>query len=253
MAKTVLGEDEGCFIVEDPNLPQNKTTQEKYAALAIRASCENDLDLWQAAMADENAAIAMLPNSSWAYWYRGLTYGGQHSFGAELADLNKAIALAPTDIRPLLDRIRLYEFEHHYADAARDDTTLLRVESAIPLDQDGGAGPGDYNIRCWDRAHTPNLSGALSDCQKAIALLNVSDGFNPANKGEAVAEIYDSAGYVHLKLKHPAKAIFYYSAALSAHPKFASSLYGRALAEQALGQTAAATTDLLPRTLSTPK
>lgn len=250
--------DPSCIELEDPNLPQNKTTQEKYEALAIRASCENDVDLWQAAMADENTAIAMLPNSSWAYWYRGLTYGYQHDFGAELADLNKAIALAPTDIRPLTDRIRLYEFEHRYADAVRDETVLLRV-----LDADGpdnAPEPSDYNMRCWDQAHTPNLKGALSDCQQAIALLKNSYGFDPADHkyellttGQAVAEIYDSTGYVYLKLNLPTKAAGYYSTALSAYPKFASSLYGRALAEQALGQTAVAATDFTAAKTIDPK
>jgi len=67
------------------------------------------------------------------------------------------------------------------------------------------------------------------------------------------ANIYDSIGYVYLELKLPTKTVYYYSMALGAHPKFASSLYGRALGEQALGQTAAATTDFAAAKTVDPK
>ncbi len=104
--------------------------------------------------------------------------------------------------------------------------------------------------RYWDRAHTSNLKGALSDCQKAIALVKGiyavdqhGNKFETPSTSQMAANIYDSTGYVYLKLKLPTKAVYYYSTALGAYPKFASSLYGRALAEQALGQTAAAATD----------
>jgi len=155
----------------------------------------------------------------------------------------------------LYDRIRTYEVEHRYADAVREETVLIGI-----LVADYGPDASEYNQRCWDQAHIPNLSGALSDCQTAIALLKHSYAFDPIKrktvqlaKGEFGAYIYDSTGYVYLKLKLPAKAIFYYSAALSAYPNFASSLYGRALAEQLLGQTAAAATDFAAAKTIDPK
>jgi len=133
----------GGLIFESPNVPPHATAQDKYEALAIRAGSENNLGLRDAAMADENAAIAMLPNPSWAYWYRAITYGNQGELGPELANLNKAIAVDPTDVRPLLYRIRLYEFEHRYADAVRNETTTLQIESTPPLGQDGGPRPDE--------------------------------------------------------------------------------------------------------------
>ncbi len=241
-------EKAGSLDFDNPNLPRYKTKQDKYEALVVRAGDENALGLWDAAMADENTAIALLPNNSWAYEYRAITYDNQGNFGPALTNLNKAIALAPTDVRPLYDRIRLYEFERRYADAARDETVWLRLLTADG--PDNAPGPNEYNIHCWDQAHTLNLIEALSDCQKAIALLKTSYGFDPANhkyelltKSKTAANIYDSTGYVYLKLKRPTQAIYNYSTALSLYPKFASSLYGRALAEQALGQTQAATAD----------
>lgn len=107
-----------------------------------------------------------------------------------------APAISPT----LYDRIRTDEIEHRYADAVRDETVLFRLlEKYTP---NRPPGPTDYNMRCWDRAHTSNLRGALSDCQTAIVLLN-SHRVDPIhNKHEtqteadyglkSVADVYDS-------------------------------------------------------------
>ncbi len=148
-------------------------------------------------------------------------------------------------------RIREDEIQHHYADAVREETELFRLRAKYTPNRPPG--PTDYNNRCWDRAHIPNLKGALSDCLTAIGLLN-SHRFDPiTNKYEAqteanyefesAADIYNSTGYVYLKLKLPTKAIHYYSMALGDYPKFAASLYGRGVAEQALDQTTAAAAD----------
>ena len=72
-----------------------------------------------------------------------------------------------------------------------------------------------------------SLQAALDDCNHALAL----------HAGDPSA--LDSRGLVYLRMKNPAAALADYSAALALSPSKASSLYGRGIARQILGDTAA--------------
>jgi len=88
-----------------------------------------------------------------------------------------------------------------------------------------------WNNRCWFKVVSGDAAAALPDCTQALVM-------DPHD-----AAALDSMGYVRLKLRAYALSVSSYSAALKADPTLASSWYGRALAEQALGQGAAAQAD----------
>ncbi len=78
--------------------------------------------------------------------------------------------------------------------------------------------PGDaeaLNNRCWTRAATGDLQGALADCNLA---LQIDPGLSDA---------LDSRGLVNLKLGRTAEAIKDYTDAIQRNPRSSSSLFGR--------------------------
>lgn len=115
---------------------------------------------------------------------------------------------------PYIIRAAAYEATKQYSLAISDATSAIAITPADPV---------PWNDRCWNRAITGNLAGALQDCQKARQLAPKS------------AYVLDSTGFVYLKMKNYPEAISSYQAALALQPKSASSLYGLGLAEQALG------------------
>jgi tetratricopeptide (TPR) repeat protein len=87
--------------------------------------------------------------------------------------------------------------------------------------------------RCWARVVLgEDLQQALADCNEALRL-------SPNN-----ADIFDSRGFVQLKLGNQAKAIADYDAALKLNPKLGSSLFGRGIAKQRKGDSAGASADI---------
>lgn len=90
----------------------------------------------------------------------------------------------------------------------------------------------DYNDLCYAEAQADfDLTTALSDCRQAITL-------DPDD-----AAILDSLGFVQLRLKQYKDAVASYDKVIAKAPHLAVSLYGRALANAALGDSKAASTD----------
>jgi tetratricopeptide (TPR) repeat protein len=112
------------------------------------------------------------------------------------------------------------------------DATLIAQKLVALTPKDGAS----WNRLCWFRAHIGQLNAALANCQKAVTL-------TPTDVNS-----WDSYGYVYLELHENALAVRYYSRALVIEPAFASSLYGRALAEQALGDKRHAEADRVAAT-----
>ena len=79
------------------------------------------------------------------------------------------------------------------------------------------------NNRCWTRAATGDLQGALADCN--LALQN-----NPG-----LSDAFDSRGLVNLKLGRTADAIKDYTDAIQRNPRSSSSLFGRGIATRKSG------------------
>ncbi|RTE95266.1 hypothetical protein D6B98_04590 [Bradyrhizobium sp. LVM 105] len=131
-----------------------------------------------------------------------------------IADLTRKIAANANDIVSRYKRGQVYAIKRAYA-LARQDFDL--VISRNP--RDGEA----FNNRCWVRAATGDLQGALADCNLALQI-------NPG-----LSDALDSRGLVNLKLGRNAEAIKDYTDAIQRNPRSSSSLFGRGIATRKSG------------------
>jgi tetratricopeptide (TPR) repeat protein len=104
----------------------------------------------------------------------------------------------------------LMESKHDYAAAVENYDQSIHLAPAFAL---------GWTARCWARAMTGALEGALSDCNESLRL-------NPRFAGT-----YGERAFVYLKLGKIENAIADYGAALKLDPKLAGSLYGRGIAK----------------------
>lgn len=199
-----------------------------------------DKKLWAQAIADETRAIQRNPNLYPAYINRGIAYGHEGNYAADIADQTKAIELAKAHgsgnyadsvsednwgpqyhsavvIYPAYaDRADGYEHTGQYELAVADYSSAIAQKppsSAVNAQL--------YNSRCWARAKLGDLPNALQDCNHALAL---------APKDPATL---DSRGFVYLQMQNYDASIADYDAALAIDPKQATSLYGLGLAMRA--------------------
>ena len=131
-----------------------------------------------------------------------------------IADLSRKIAANANDIVSRYKRGQVYAIKRAYALARQDFDLVISRNS-----RDGEA----FNNRCWVRAATGDLQGALADCN--LALQN-----NPG-----LSDAFDSRGLVNLKLGRTAEAIKDYTDAIQRNPRSSSSLFGRGIATRKSG------------------
>jgi tetratricopeptide (TPR) repeat protein len=174
------------------------------------------------AIADLSAAIKLNPRDYSAYGGLAAAYHKKHAYKLALQDDETAIQINPKYVYAYLGMSQIYIEQKNFAGAVTVDQRLIALTP-----NDGVS----WNHLCWDRAHFGQLKAALANCQKAVTLAPTD------------ANIWDSYGYVCLQLRKNALAVKYYSRALVIKPAFASSLFGRALAEQALGDKIKAAAD----------
>jgi tetratricopeptide (TPR) repeat protein len=150
----------------------------------------------------------------------------QHRMSAEdeaaITKQNEALRANPNDVDAYYKRGLVYASNGQFNQALSDFDQALRIE---PND------PETLNNRCWTRAVIGELQGALADCDKAIAL-------------RPTADVFDSRGFIYLKLGLLGRAIADYDAAIKREPKKALSLYGRGKAKLRNGDTAGGNADL---------
>ncbi len=126
-----------------------------------------------------------------------------------IADLSRKITANVNDIASRYKRGQVYAIKRAYALAMQDFDLVIRRTP-----RDGEA----LNNRCWTRAATGDLQGALADCNLA---LQIDPGLSDA---------LDSRGLVNLKLGRTADAIKDYNDAIQRNPRSSSSLFGRGIA-----------------------
>lgn len=126
-----------------------------------------------------------------------------------IADLSRKIAANANDVASRYKRGQVYAIKRAYALAMQDFDLVIRKNP-----RDGEA----LNNRCWTRAATGDLQGALADCNLA---LQIDPGLSDA---------LDSRGLVNLKLGRTAEAIKDYNDAIQRNPRSSSSLFGRGIA-----------------------
>ena len=177
----------------------------------------------QKAQSDIGRAIALQPQQWEAYALRAVVEREAGKLDAAQADDEKVLTLHPGDKMAYADLSLIHAARHDYAAAAADEAAILKTQPhSAP----------DLNNRCWFLALDGKLNEALGYCQQALQITPN----DPAT--------LDSTGFVYLRLQNNQQAIHYYNLALKADPKMASSLYGRALAEQKVGEDKQAKADM---------
>lgn len=136
-----------------------------------------------------------------------------------IADLSRKIAANANDVASRYKRGQVYAIKRAYALAMQDFDAVIR---RAPRDAEA------LNNRCWTRAATGDLQGALADCNLA---LQIDPGLSDA---------LDSRGLVNLKLGRTAEAIKDYTDAIQRNPRSSSSLFGRGIATRKSGGDGAA-------------
>ncbi|AWM02475.1 caspase family protein [Bradyrhizobium amphicarpaeae] len=131
-----------------------------------------------------------------------------------IADLSRKIAANTNDIVSRYKRGQVYAIKRAHALAMQDFDVVIRRD---PRDAQA------LNNRCWTRAATGDLQGALTDCNLA---LQIDPGLSDA---------LDSRGLVNLKLGRNAEAIKDYTDAIQRNPRSSSSLFGRGIATRKSG------------------
>jgi len=157
------------------------------------------------------------------YMNRGFDEEGQQKYDQAIADFTKAISLDPKDAEAFDARGDAYASEGRYVDDVNDQTAAITLDA-----KDASA----WNDLCEGLAEAGDLNDAMASCNEALTL---------APRG---LDFSDSRGFVDLKMKNYTQAVGDYGNVLSVDPEFAPSLYGRGLAEQALGDLRDSTADI---------
>jgi tetratricopeptide (TPR) repeat protein len=176
--------------------------------------------------------IAVAPRDAYSYANRSSAYKLEAKFDQAMADINKAIELAPNEPSWLGLRAALEEQTGDLAHALADyaQTTTLDPKDNVA-----------WNGACWLRAsHNIEIDKALDACNMALKA-------NPPS-----AEALDSMGLVQYRLGHYGDALARYNAALAANPKQVSSLYMRGIVEKRTGNATAGDMDIAAATTADP-
>jgi tetratricopeptide (TPR) repeat protein len=131
-----------------------------------------------------------------------------------IADLSRKIAANVNDTVSRYKRGQVYAIKRAYALAMQDFDAVIRRD---PRDAEA------LNNRCWTRAATGDLQGALADCNLALQ----------SNPG--LSDAFDSRGLVNLKLGRTTEAVKDYTDAIQRNPRSSSSLFGRGVASRKSG------------------
>ena len=128
---------------------------------------------------------------------------------------------------------RLLDFDHAFADIGR----------AIALNPNSSRA---YNNRCFFAAMADRqLEQAVADCDDALRLLqNEAAALDRTSYLNIQKAALDSRGYANLRLGRLDAAIADFNAVLKIDPKYASSIYGRGLAEMQKGDRAGGEVDV---------
>jgi hypothetical protein len=139
------------------------------------------------------------------------------------ADADRAAAAAPDNYLGYDARAFLHARAQQFALAAKDYDPLIRRSPDSTY---------AYNNRCWYRAIADDLTGALADCNRSLAL----DARNWA--------ALDSRAFVYFKRSEYAKARDGYDAAVLAGANSTGTFYMRGLAKLRLGGTSGGLADI---------
>ena len=182
-----------------------------------RANIHLHMQRESTAIEDLNRAIALDAGYVDAYIARARIYAGEKKSTEALADLDAAEKLAPAQSQIRLELADLYLYLENPGAAIRQWDLWI---DSHPVDAHF---VGALAQRCYAKAlQNKNLDSALSDCNRAMALIDMR---NPDN-----AWVLANRGLVRLRQGALDKAISDFNDALKLQPKYARALYGRGVA-----------------------
>ena len=175
------------------------------------------------AIADFNEAIRLDSRRAETYNDRGLALANAGRIEPARADFEQALRLNPS-LAAAHDNLAL-------AHAALGDTAAAEAEFAAAI-RLSPRDMGPRRDRCLVRAVVGDLARAMEDCSAAVRMAPDS------------SITHRIMGFLLLRLDHAEQARSEYDAALVLRPRSAEALYGRGMAERALGRTAEADRDI---------
>jgi tetratricopeptide (TPR) repeat protein/predicted aspartyl protease len=170
------------------------------------------------ALADLDGVLALKPEFIEAYVSRAQIRLGQKNNAGALSDLDAAAALAPPqgDVRFALGQL--------YAGGQNFGAAIKQWDLWIDSHPVDARFPGALAERCyWKALQNQDLSSGLSDCNRALALIDMR---NPDNAG-----VWANRGMVRLRQGAYDKAISDFDDTLKKQPKNVRALYGRGVAK----------------------
>jgi tetratricopeptide (TPR) repeat protein len=229
-------------------------------ALARRGEAALARGEWDKALADLDRACELVPTADANFLARARVHLAMRAVPKARQDLDRALTLNPALYEALSLRatLRLGSRDRNGAladlaalDAALPPSAQLRDHMAriyadmnllpealrqwelwVPTHRTDAHLADVLNARCWLRTRlNVDLKLALEDCKASVD----QDRKSAANR--------DSLGWTHLRLEDARNAVKAFDAAIEIKP-LALSHYGRALAQQRLGQADAARRDL---------
>jgi tetratricopeptide (TPR) repeat protein len=178
----------------------------------------------ESAVAEFDHVIMLKPDAATAFNNRGFTYFRLGQKERAIQDFNQAIKLSPRNISALDNRGNVY------ADLKQRDRALADFDATVALEP---RAEGAWNDACWYRGiWGMQLTVALEACNKAVALAPKS------------ATYLDSRGLVHFRMGDYAAAIRDCDAALAINSTLAPTRYVRGVARLRTGDKAGGEADI---------
>ena len=182
-----------------------------------RANIHRRMQHESTALEDLNRAIALDPGYVDAYIARARIYAGEKKSPEALADLDAAEKLMPAQ-----SQIR-YELADFYLYLENPGPAIRQWDLWIDSHPVDAHFVSALVLRCYAKAlQNKNLDSALSDCSRAMALIDMR---KPDNAG-----VLANRGLVRLRQGALDKAMSDFNDALKLQPKNARALYGRGVA-----------------------
>jgi clan AA aspartic protease (TIGR02281 family) len=157
------------------------STNTRYLLLNHRGIAYGNLQQFERARADFDAAIALKPKDAHAYAFRSWLQGGRNDADAAMADAAKAVALDDDLVFGFSSRAFAYYLQKNY------DAAIADADRAIARDPKSSTG---LNIRGLSKHAKRDFAAAIEDFGKAISL-KPKDAVLYANRGISFAALKD--------------------------------------------------------------
>ncbi|MDB5977084.1 MAG: tetratricopeptide repeat protein [Nevskia sp.] len=240
-----------------PHQPVDTLDRQEARDDVERARAHAQKQEYDAALRDFDQAIAIAPEESWIYSFRGLMQGQRLAYAQAIADFTRAIELDPKNAAAYLNRGEALSISGEVARAIEDmnkalaldpklkDGYLARAEiyqrtgdthkALADLDQALALNPDSADARaarCAVRLSLKQTKPALTDCDAAITLA-------PDDAAPLITR-----ATVYLKSHQPKAAIRDYNTVLQRDAENAYALYGRGLARTEAGDAEGGKADM---------